>query len=59
VIVESLRPWLLRRLYYLPRPLTDSAADDTQATRYLGYGGVAFTKKAPIFYQSFFNLLRV
>jgi hypothetical protein len=37
-------------LYDLPRPLTDSAAADTQATRYLGFGEVAFTEKAPTFY---------
>jgi len=38
--------------------LTDSAAADTQATRYLGLGVDAFIEKAPGFYPPFFNQLR-
>jgi hypothetical protein len=45
-------------LFYLLRPLTDSATADAQATRDLGMGEVAFTEKATTFHPSFFNLFR-
>jgi hypothetical protein len=44
-------------LFYLLRPLTDSAAADTQAACDLGMGEVAFAEKTTTFHPSFFNLL--
>jgi hypothetical protein len=45
-------------LFYLPRPLTDSAAADTRAARDIGLGEVAFEEKAATLHLSFFNMLR-
>jgi len=45
-------------LFYLLRPLTDSATTDTKAAHDLGLGEVAFPENATAFHPSFFNLFR-
>jgi hypothetical protein len=56
---RELAPLAFMPVVLFPRPQIDSAAVDIQATRCLGFVDVAFTEKAPTFYQSFFNLLRI
>jgi hypothetical protein len=56
---RDLAPLAFTPVVLFPHPQTGSAAADTQATRCLGFVEVAFTEKAPTFYQHFFNLLRV
>jgi hypothetical protein len=45
-------------LFYMMRPLADSAAADAQAARDFGLGEGAFAEKATAFHPPFFNLFR-
>jgi hypothetical protein len=58
-VLDSLQaPQAAASLFYLPRPLTDSATADAQAARDFGLGEEAFAEKAAAFNPSFFKLFR-